>query len=93
MTKPVSTTRPVGLTEARPVYKIAQEIFTKWGDKMSPHAEPYVNAMLNMTSPRDNYYEDSGKSIILYFLSNAQGWRGPDAQRIKAELKAMVGSK
>ena len=26
---------------------------------------------------------------LLYFLSNAQGWRGEDARRVKKELNAM----
>jgi hypothetical protein len=30
---------------------------------------------------------------VLYFLANAGTWRGPDAKRIKAELKEMVGMK
>jgi mitochondrial fission protein ELM1 len=31
----------------------------------------------------------SAKSIVLYFLSNASSFRGPEAKRIKAELKGM----
>jgi len=27
---------------------------------------------------------------VAYFLANAGTWRGPDAQRIKAELKGML---
>ena len=34
-----------------------------------------------------------GRSIVLYFLANAQQWRGPDARRIKAELKSMLAVK
>jgi hypothetical protein len=33
---------------------------------------------------------DRGSDVILYFLSNARTYRGDDAKRIKAELKAMV---
>jgi hypothetical protein len=36
---------------------------------------------------------DTGKSIVLYFLSNAGTWRGETAKRVKAELKKMVGLK
>ena len=28
--------------------------------------------------------------IVRYFLSNATTWRGEDARRIKAELKALL---
>jgi hypothetical protein len=46
--------------------------------------------MLSLSSPAENYGYDSGKSIVLYFLSNAATWRGPEAKRIKAELKGML---
>ena len=46
--------------------------------------------MKSLVTPSQNYYEDSGTSVVLYFLSNAQGWRGDDARRIKSELKGMV---
>jgi hypothetical protein len=49
--------------------------------------------METLNSIHDNYYFDSAHSIVLYFLSNAQGWRGEDARRIKAELKQMAGLK
>jgi len=40
----------------------------------------------------DNYIEDSGVSVVLYFLSNATTWRGDDARRIKKELNDLVKS-
>ena len=46
--------------------------------------------MSELSSIEDNYFLDSAKSIVLYFLANAQSWRGDVARRIKAELKAMV---
>lgn len=73
----------------RPIYEIAREIRKTW-TKVSPYAEPYLEAMASLNSINDNYYFDSGKSVVLYFLSNANGWRGEDARRIKAELKAML---
>ena len=77
---------------ARPLYEIAREIRKTW-TKVSPYAEPYLEAMESLNSINDNYYYDSGKSIVLYFLSNASTWRGDDARRIKAELKEMAGLK
>jgi len=38
----------------------------------------------------DKYYEDDAASVVIYFLSNATTWRGDDARRVKAELKAML---
>lgn len=77
---------------ARPLYEIAREIRKAW-TKVSPYAEPYLEAMESLNTIDDNYYFDSGKSIVLYFLSNANTWRGEDARRIKAELKQMAGLK
>lgn len=73
----------------RPICEIAREIRKTW-TKVSPYAEPYLEAMASLNSINDDYYFDSGKSVVLYFLSNANGWRGEDARRIKAELKAML---
>ena len=73
----------------RPIHEIATEIESKW---VNPYfgARPYLMAMFSLTDVTDNYGMDSAKSIILYFLSNATSWRGEDAKKIKAELKAMV---
>lgn len=51
---------------------------------------PYLNAMLTLQSHNDTFGCDSGRSIVLYFLSNATTWRGETARRIKAELKRRV---
>lgn len=73
----------------RPLYKIASEIRSTW-PKVNYAAEPYLIAMGGLTSISDSYYEDSAKSVVLYFLSNATSWRGDDARRIKAELKGLL---
>jgi len=67
---------------------IAREIILDW---RKPYfgAVPYLNAMRCLDTITDDYGADSGKSIVLYFLSNATTWRGDTARRIKAELKAM----
>jgi hypothetical protein len=74
---------------SRKINVIATEIRQDWGDKVSPHAEPYLNAMGSLESIDDRYYEDSAQSVIAYFLANARGWRGEGAKRIKAELKTL----
>jgi hypothetical protein len=45
--------------------------------------------MLELNSINDKYYEDSAKSVVLYFLSNAASFRGERAKALKAELKAL----
>lgn len=77
----------------RPLYEIANEIRKDWGSKVKYSARPYLDAMATLNSIEDNYGWDSGKSVVLYFLSNASTWRGEKAKAIKKELKAMVGLK
>ena len=50
-------------------------------------AVPYLDAMHTMDKITDNYGADDGKSIVLYFLSNANTWKGDVARAIKLELK------
>lgn len=73
----------------RPLFEIAMEIAHDW-KPVNPHALPYLDAMFALNQVTENYYEDSGKSIVLYFLSNAQTWKGEVARRIKSELKEIV---
>lgn len=70
---------------------IAFEITKSW-QPMSYAARPYVEAMRTLNSINDKFGADDARSVVLYFLSNAATWRGDDARRIKAELKAMVRS-
>lgn len=76
----------------RPIYVIAEEIKQDW---RKPYfgAVPYLAAMSELDSIDDSYYFDSGRSIVLYFLSNANTWRGETARRVKAELRSMAGVK
>ena len=75
--------------QTRPLYEIAAEIKADW-TKPYFGAVPYISAMESLTNPSDQYYEDSAKSIILYFLSNAGTWKGETARRVKAELKSLA---
>ncbi len=77
------------MTEARSLATIARDIRAHW-PKVNYAAKPYLDAMATLNSINDAYYYDSGKSVVLYFLSNAGTWRGEHAKRIKAELKAML---
>jgi hypothetical protein len=73
----------------RPIYIIAIDIIADW-KKPYFGAVPYLSAMTKLQQVTDMYGEDSAKSIINYFLSNATTWRGEVARRVKKELKEMV---
>lgn len=73
----------------RSLSTIAREIKQVWPEPYFG-AVPYLNAMLSLSSVNDDYGSDSGKSIVLYFISNATTWRGEDARRIKKELKQLI---
>ena len=73
----------------RPIYSIAEEISSDW---KSPYfgAVPYLDAMHTLNKIEDNYYLDSGSSVVAYFLANASSWRGDTARRVKTELRSML---
>lgn len=76
----------------RPLYAIAKEIRQNW-KPVNYAAVPYLEAMAELDKITDDYYLDSGVSIVSYFLCNANTWRGEVARRVKLELKAMVNLK
>lgn len=73
----------------RPINTIAREIAQNW-KKIYFGAAPYLRAMHQLNSIDDDYYCDSGKSVVRGFLANAGTWRGEKAREIKKELKAML---
>lgn len=75
-----------------PLSSIASVIKRDWKN-VSPYALPYLQALFRLGDMSSAYGLDDAKSIILYFLSNAAGWRGPVAKAIKAELKSRCGVK
>ena len=77
------------LNERVTVSEIAHAIAKDWTN-VSPYAADYLNAMKEIRSVDDNYYADSAKSVILYFLANASSYRGDNARAYKALLKDMV---
>jgi len=54
-------------------------------------AVPYIKALKELVDGK--YYLDDEKTIILYFLSNANTWRGPIAREVKKELRRRAGIK
>lgn len=77
------------VAETRTLAAIAEDIRASWPN-LSPYAKPYVDAMAQLESVSDTYICEDGKSMVLYFLANAQSWRGNDARRVKAELRALI---
>ena len=73
----------------RSLSAIAREVRADW-KKVYFGAVPYLDSMSTLESIEDPYMYDSGRSIVLYFLSNAQTWRGEVARSVKAELKGML---
>lgn len=83
---------------SRPLHVIAREIRTNWKKEVSGTslyfgAVPYLDAMSGMYNISDNYGCDSGRSIVAYFLANANSWKGDKAREIKKELNAMLKSR
>jgi hypothetical protein len=74
---------------SRKLYKIAQEVRSDWKNVWFG-AEPYLDAMSTLCDIEDDYFLDSGRSIVAYFLANAATWRGETARRVKKELKDML---
>lgn len=72
----------------RKIFEIAQDIQKDW-IKVNFAARPYLEAMYCLGDICDNYGQDSAKSIVLYFLSNASTYRGPKAKELKNELKQL----
>lgn len=77
------------MNETRLLSDIAYEIKRDWKNVYFG-AVPYLNAMCQLDSVTDMYGQDSGRSIVAYFLGNATTWRGEVARRVKKELNDMI---
>lgn len=71
--------------------EIIQEIRTLW-PKPYFGAVPYLDALgtINSSEPDAMYGFETARDIVPYLLCNMQTFRGPDAKRIKSELKSMI---
>lgn len=81
------------LTKALPdlrVWQVANVITSSW-KKVYFGAVPYLDAMKSMNDVGEAYGAESGNMVVLYFLSNAQTWRGDVARLVKKELRRRVG--
>ena len=86
--KKASSNVPADLKELS-ISQIAMLVLGDWKN-VNYAAVPYLNAMRQLNVVNDLYGVENGRSIVLYFLSNASAWRGPVAKAVKAELKARV---
>ena len=75
--------------QTRPLSNIAHDIRRDWKN-VNYAAKPYLAAMFELDRITDQHMFDTGRGIVVYFLSNTASWRGPVAKLIKAELKAML---
>lgn len=53
-------------------------------------AVPYLDAMFYLDTIEDSFGEDPGKEVVLYFLANAQTWKGEVARAVKKELNKRI---
>ena len=84
---PITQDKTTKESGVRTIRAIAKDIRADWKNITSSYAWPYYQAMADINSISDMYGADDAYSIVLYFLSNAQGWKGEKAKQIKAELK------
>lgn len=76
----------------RYLFEIAEDIYQNWPN-ISEGAWPYLHAMQQLCTLKDSFFQDSARSVVLYFLSNSTTWRGPIAKEIKTELKQLLNEK
>jgi hypothetical protein len=76
--------------QVRPLYEIAADIRRNWKNVWFG-AKPYLEALECLDSINDRYLFEDARTQVIYFLSNAATWRGTEARRIKAELRALAG--
>ncbi len=76
----------------RKLRDIAFEIESDWKNIKNKGAKEALLNMKEISNIRGGYGADSaGYSVVGCFLTNAIGWRGEVARRVKKELRAMCG--
>lgn len=73
----------------RSINVIASDISKAWKN-INYGAKPYLEAMHHLNTVNDYYYADNAREIILRFLCNASTFRGPEAKKLKLELKELL---
>ena len=69
--------------------QIAGLIYDDW-KSVNYAARPYLDAMTTLQNVSDMYMQDSGTSVVAYFLSNASSWKGEVAKAVKKELQRRI---
>lgn len=75
--------------QPRKIFQIAADIKAAWPNTFYA-AKPYLDAMCQLETIDQQYGFDSARGIVIHFLSNASNFRGEEARRLKAELKALL---
>ena len=73
----------------RAIHSIAADITREWKNVYFG-AVPYLNAMKSLSSISEDYYGDRAETVIIYFLANAQTFRGEQARSLKLELNNLL---
>ena len=73
----------------RTLREIAKEIKQDW---VKPYfgAVPYIQALNQLENIEDSYGYDDARTMVIYFLANAQTWKGEKAREIKKELNKLI---
>jgi len=71
------------------ISEIASLVDSDW-KRVNYAAKPYLEAMFSLDDVDDRYGLDPGRSIVAYFLSNSNTWRGDVAKAVKVELKKRI---
>jgi len=56
------------------------------GRQVNYAAKPYLEAMTTLQHIDDNYFQDTGSSVVAYLLGNLTSWKGDVARAVKKEL-------
>ena len=76
------------------ICRIAEIIRKDWITKsptgVNYAAKPYLDAMRSIDNINDPYIVETGRDMVMYFLSNASSWRGEVAKAIKLHLNNLI---
>jgi hypothetical protein len=84
-------TTTIDTLETLTIAEIAALIHADW-DPVWFGAVPYLRAMFHLGTLDDAVGYDDGRTIVLYFLSNAKTWKGDTARAVKAELRSRLNA-
>jgi hypothetical protein len=80
------------ISDARTLREIAGDIEDDWLNINNGGARNALDCMKTMGAIEAPYFYDrNGYAVVVSFLGNAHGWRGPVARRVKKELRTMCG--